>query len=96
MLTLTGDDPLDPTHWEKEKRPVFQRRVGTCYGPGHCSFTTALDGSVWMIYHGNLKSGTGWQGRSVWIAPVTFDESGEPDFGKPQKEVQFPVSVEIE
>ena len=96
MLTLTGDDPLDPTHWEKEKRPVFQRRVGTCYGPGHCSFTTALDGSVWMIYHGNLKSGTGWQGRSVWIAPVTFDEDGEPDFGKPEKEVQFPASVETE
>ena len=96
MLTLTGDDPLDPTHWEKEKRPVFQRRVGTCHGPGHCSFSTAVDGSVWMIYHGNLKSGTGWQGRSVWIAPVTFDQNGNPDFGKPQKEVQFPVSVETE
>ena len=94
MLTLTGDDPLDPTHWEKEKRPVFQRRVGTCYGPGHCSFSTALDGSVWMIYHGNLKSGTGWQGRSVWIAPVTFDEDGKPDFGRPEPEVLFPIPME--
>ena len=94
MLTLTGDDPLDPDHWDKDNRPVFQRRVGVAYGPGHCSFTTAADGSVWMVYHANLVSGTGWNGRSVWIAPVTFDEDGEPDFGKPRKEVQLPVGVE--
>ena len=94
LLTLTGDDPLNPNHWDKENRPVFQRRAGTCYGPGHCSFTTASDGSVWMVYHANLVSGTGWNGRSVWIAPVTFDEDGTPDFGKPQKEVQLPVGVE--
>ena len=94
MLTLTGDDPLNPEHWEKAQSPVFRKRAGVCYGPGHCSFTTAVDGSVWMIYHGNLKSGTGWEGRSVWISPVTFDENGNPDFGKPQKEVQFPVGIE--
>ena len=94
MLTLTGDDPMNPAHWEKAVKPVFQRRTGVCYGPGHCSFTTAIDGSVWMVYHGNLVSGTGWEGRSVWISPVTFDENGNPDFGKPQKEVQLPVGVE--
>lgn len=91
MLTLTGDDPLDPDHWGKDNRPVFQRRVGVAYGPGHCSFTTAADGSVWMVYHANLVSGTGWNGRSVWIAPVTFDEDGEPHFGRPEPEVLFPV-----
>ena len=94
MLTLTGDDPLNPEHWKKGRTPVFRKRAGVCYGPGHCSFTTAEDGSVWMVYHGNLVSGTGWNGRSVWIAPVTFDENGNPDFGKPEKEVQFPVGVE--
>ena len=96
MLTLTGEDPMDPASWKKSDSPVFEKRFGTCFGPGHASFTTAVDGSLWMIYHGNLQSGTGWEGRSIWIAPVTFDKDGNPDFGKPQKEVQFPVRVETE
>ena len=96
MLTLTGDDPMDPASWKKSESPVFEKRFGTCFGPGHASFTTAVDGSLWMVYHGNLQSGTGWEGRSIWIAPVTFDKDGNPDFGKPQKEVQFPVRVETE
>ena len=91
MLTLTGEDPMDPASWTKESRPVFTRRTDVCYGPGHCSFSTAVDGSVWMIYHGNQVSDTGWDGRSVWIAPVTFDENGTPHFGRPEPEVLFPV-----
>ena len=90
MLTLTGDDPMNPDHWEKAERPVFKKRPGVCYGPGHNSFCQAPDGSVWMIYHGNLVSGTGWDGRSIWIAPVIFDEEGYPEFSVPKKEVQFP------
>lgn len=93
MLTLTGDNPMNPDHWEKSEKPVFQLREGVCYGPGHCSFTTAVDGSVWMVYHGNLVSGSGWDGRDVWIAPVTFDENGNPDFGQPESKVLFPVGV---
>ncbi len=94
MLTLTGEDPLDAASWEKALRPVFRYRPGICYGPGHCSFSTAVDGSIWMIYHANLEAGTGWGGRSVWIAPITFDESGMPVFGTPQKEVEFPIAIE--
>lgn len=94
MLTLTGEDPMDPASWTKESRPVFTRRSNVCYGPGHCSFSTAVDGSVWMIYHGNQVSDTGWDGRSVWIAPVTFDENGTPHFGRPEPEVLFPVPKE--
>ena len=96
MLTLVGEDPMDPDSWEKAKKPVFKMEQGVCYGPGHSSFTTAVDGSVWMIYHGNLQSGTGWEGRSIWISPVTFDKDGLPDFGKPEKQVQFPVRVETD
>ena len=93
MLTLTGDDPLDPASWKKSTSPVFKKLAETAYGPGHNCFVTACDGSVWMVYHANLESGTGWGGRSVWISPVTFDENGKPNFGRPQKEVQFPVSA---
>ena len=94
MLTLMGDDPMDVNAWEKSTRSVFKKATNVCYGPGHNSFCEAPDGSVWMIYHGNLVSGTGWSGRSVWISPVTFDENGTPVFGKPAREVQFPFAVE--
>ncbi len=93
MLTLTGDDPLDAASWKKSTTAVFEKLEGTAYGPGHNSFTTACDGSVWMIYHANLQAGTGWEGRSIWIAPVTFDKNGNPEFGCPEFEVDFPVSV---
>ena len=94
LLMLVGEDPLNPAHWEKSSTAVFRKRGGVAYGPGHNSFTTALDGSVWMVYHANVESGTGWSGRSVWISPVTFDESGMPSFGKPEAEVLLPVGRE--
>lgn len=93
LLTLTGDDPLNPNHWKKAKKPVFYQKEGVAYGPGHCSFATAHDDSIWMIYHANQVSGSGWKGRSIWIAPVLFDEQGRPDFGVPSLEVTFPVPV---
>ncbi|MBE6585592.1 MAG: glycosyl hydrolase family 43 [Ruminococcaceae bacterium] len=93
MLTLTGDNPMDPQSWEKSSRSVFKKVSKVAYGPGHCSFSTACDGSIWMIYHANLVSGSGWSGRSVWIAPVTFEEDGSPNFGRPTREVQFPVDI---
>ena len=93
LLTLIGDDPMNPNHWKKSTEPVFQKREGIAYGPGHNSFTTAIDGSVWMVYHANLKSESGWLGRSVWLAPITFDKKGNPIFGQPETEVQFPVAL---
>ena len=93
MLTLIGDDPMNPDHWEKESEPVFKKKAGLAYGPGHSSFAPAHDGSIWMIYHANQTSGSGWDGRSVWISPVLFDENGKPNFGEPTPEVTFPIPV---
>jgi GH43 family beta-xylosidase len=90
MLTLTGEDPLDPAAWEKGETPVFSR-TDSVFGPGHCSFTTAADDGIWMIYHANLVSGTGWWGRSVWLSPVRLQESGVPDFGRICPEISYPV-----
>ena len=92
LLTLVGEDPLDPASWVKETEPVFSKLPGVAYGPGHCSFATAADDSVWMIYHANVEQGTGWNGRSVWIGPVHFDENGKPLFGEPSEEVVFPLA----
>ena len=91
MLTLTGEDLLNPEHWEKAEKPVFKQLRGLAYGPGHCSFAPAGDGSIWMIYHANLVSGSSWAGRSVWLAPVSFEEDGTPEFGKPARVVKFPT-----
>ena len=96
-LTLVGDDPLDAASWKKHALPGFRQKPGVAYGPGHCSFTTAIDGSIWMIYHANLESGTSWGGRSCWIAPVTFKADGTPVFGTrgyPEKEVELPVAIQ--
>ncbi len=89
MLTLVGEDPLSPSSWKKSSTPVF-RKNGTAYGPGHCSFTEAIDGSVMMFYHANLTSGTGWSGRSGWIQPIQWDEDGIPVFGAPSEKVSIP------
>ncbi len=93
LLSYKGGDPLKASSWGKSLRPVFKKRADVAYGPGHCSFTTAVDGSTWMVYHANLVSGTGWSGRSIWIAPIAFTAWGTPVFGKPEANVSFPISL---
>ena len=44
-----------------------------------------------IVRHGHQVSDTGWDGRSVWIAPVVFAVDGMPHFGRPEPEVLFPV-----
>jgi len=72
QLTFRGGDILDPKNWQKNEDSVFSK-TDSVFGPGHCSFTTAEDGSLWIVYHANLVSGTGWGGRSIWVQPVEWD-----------------------
>lgn len=84
MLTLVGDDPMDPEAWVKSKEPVFVK-AENAYGPGHCCFTTSPDGSEdYMLYHANLESGSGWGGRSLRMQKVNWID-GNPVFGEPAK-----------
>ena len=92
-LTLTGDlDPMDEKSWVKYPEPIFRKTDGA-YGPGHCCFVTADDDSLWMVYHCNRLSGTGWGGRSCWIGPVSRDGTdivlGSPVV--PDNTMQLPV-----
>jgi len=92
-LTYRGGDILDASNWTKSEEPVFER-TNKVVGPGHCSFTKAIDGSDWIVYHGNLVSGTGWDGRSVWIQPFSWD-GDEPVFGSPidpNTEITLPIA----
>lgn len=89
-LKLVGDDPMDPQSWSKSPKPLISQRVGVAYGPGHCSIAPAPDGSLWIIFHANLEKGSGWEGRSGWILPLTFDENGNPVVGRLSSTVTFP------
>lgn len=75
--------------WQKLDSPLLQKGSQT-YGPGHCSFTTADDGSLWVIYHANIVSGSGWSGRSVRIQPVTWKD-GLPYIGSTKLKVSLPI-----
>lgn len=91
LLTLTGDDPLQPESWTKSPEPILSKS-DTVFGPGHCSFTTAADGSTWVLYHANQESGSGWSGRRGWTQKVTWDENNYPVLGKP---VDAGVEMEV-
>ncbi len=66
QLTFKGGDIMKPENWVKEKEPILSKTEGL-YGPGHCSFTTDDEGNNWIVFHGNLVSGSGWDGRSVHV-----------------------------
>lgn len=73
ILTFSGEgDILDADNWTKSKEAIFEK-TDDVFGPGHCSFTTAADDSLWIVYHANLVSGSGWGGRSVWTQQVGWD-----------------------
>lgn len=82
LLTLAGNDPLDPNAWVKKSQPIFTK-IPECYGPGHNSFCTGPDGDIWIFYHANKISGSRWDGRSVRVQKVNFDQNGYPQLGSP-------------
>lgn len=81
LLTLAGEDPLDPASWVKADKPVFSK-AKSAYGPGHASFTAAPDGENWIVYHACKTPGGGWAARSVRAQPFSWD-GDTPVFGKP-------------
>ncbi|MDM4761658.1 glycoside hydrolase family 43 protein [Galbitalea sp. SE-J8] len=81
MLTLIGDDPLDPDSWSTSDQPMFAR-TDKVFGPGHGSFTMSPDGSEsWMVYHSARRSGAGWN-RMMNAQPFRW-ERDKPGFGAP-------------
>ena len=75
-----GADYLDPKAWKKYNTPVLSYYSSNgVYGPGHNSFFTDYDGTVYMMYHGEenlVKSGE----RCSAMHRVHFDTDGEPIF----------------
>ena len=77
LLTLTGADPLNASHWTKKDIPILAKEQGM-YGPGHNGVVKSRDGRQWITYHANLISGTGWNGRMGWVRELTWDDDGYP------------------
>jgi len=77
QLLFTGDDVLDGNSWKKFEKPIHQSVRNKYYGPGHCSVVPDKNGVLWMIFHANEISGTGWEGRSGWMHPIRINEKGK-------------------
>jgi GH43 family beta-xylosidase len=92
LLSLTGDDPLNPAAWTKRRTPVlapYQGPEGSVYTTGHNSFTKSPDGTEdWIVYHARDKEV--WEGntyehesRTARAQPFTWNADGTPHFGRP-------------
>jgi len=78
MLTLTGDDVLNPCHWLKSLKPVsYHKIVKGIYSAGHCSFLYRENGDIYMVYHANATYKFDQSPRLTYIKKVEFA------FGKP-------------
>lgn len=65
-------DIMNPRSWIKTG-PLMDYTEGS-YGPGHCSFIQSPDRTEdYIVYHANVVSGTGWNGRSVRMQKITWD-----------------------
>ena len=71
MMRMEGSDPMSPIAWRPHSKPILTKEEGM-FGPGHCSFTEE-GGSLCCVYHANLVSGTGWDGRSVFVKRAHFE-----------------------
>ena len=84
-------DILDVKNWIKADHAVFEK-TDSIFGPGHCSFTTVTEGERdvdYIVYHANLMSGSGWNGRNVFVQSFEWDENGFPIFGMPRFDVDI-------
>ncbi|MDX3660026.1 family 43 glycosylhydrolase [Streptomyces sp. ID05-26A] len=86
LLTLTGTDPLNKSHWTKSPNPVFQRNDGNgVFAPGHNGFFKSPDGTEdWIVYHANDSASGGCDmNRSTRAQKFTWNADGTPNFGTP-------------
>jgi GH43 family beta-xylosidase len=86
LLTFTGSDPLNSSHWQKHPTPVFQRSdANSVFAPGHNGFFKSPDGTEdWIVYHGNDSvSGGCDMNRSTRAQRFTWNADGTPNFGTP-------------
>lgn len=106
-LTLKeGGDVLNPADWVKAPEPVLTKYIdeetpsNSVYGPGHAAFIQVMneagDMEDWIVYHGQLGSGSGWSGRSILAQPFEWDANDHPVFSYPNLQRTFSFTVNAE
>lgn len=87
MIALRENgDPLNPAHWEKYDKPVFETDYESpAISPGHNAFFKSPDGKEdWILYHAKSKpSGECNDLRNPRIQKFTWNADGTPHFGRP-------------
>lgn len=80
-LELVGGNPMDPKCWKRLDKP-FMTKSDTEFGPGHCSVFALDDSSFYLAMHVITASGSGWQGRKIWVQKIELDADGYPAAGQ--------------
>jgi len=70
-LVCENGDLCNPEAWKKTEKAILSP-ADESHGPGHCSFVRSADDTLYVVYHANLRSGTGWRGRSVRIQKAEY------------------------
>ena len=87
MLTLSGDDVLNPKSWTKSPQAVFSHvksTDGNVFGPGHNGFFKSPDGTEdWIVYHGKETDKYTYRKRSSRAQKFSWNADGTPNFGRP-------------
>lgn len=82
LMTLEGDNPLDPSAWVKQEKPWFSRTKDV-YGPGHGCLISSPDGSEdWLVFHSSIDPKGSWN-RCINLKKVTWNDDGMPVAGQP-------------
>ena len=82
LLELTGDDPLNPQHWNKLEQPFFESTEHT-FGIGHSCFAPSPDGTQWWhIFHAKRDRQPGWR-RAIFVQPIDLNGNDIPNPGTP-------------
>lgn len=106
MTLRAGGNVLDPADWCKAPEPVLTKYIdeetpaNSVYGPGHAAFTQVINDAGetedWIVYHGQLGSGSGWSGRSILAQPFEWDENGHPVFFEPDLTSTYAFTVQAD
>lgn len=83
LLTFTGTNPLNSTHWTKKSEPIFKGANGVV-SPGHNFFVKSANGGEdWNVYHGMDNRDASYGGRWGRAQPFFWNGDNTPNLGLP-------------
>ncbi|OAM87962.1 family 43 glycosylhydrolase [Termitidicoccus mucosus] len=92
VMKLTGDDPMNPAHWQKATQPIF-KASDEVVGTGNACYVPSPTGKLnWAIYHAYVGKKTRGVPRQLFAEPyvatherVTIGRGSPLPLGTPLK-----------